>query len=116
MRLSDFCTIAQFDILAQLSREKQDTPLTDLSRHLLVTAGNLTGIIDRMEKLDLVKRIPDSKDRRVTRVQLTEKGRQLAKTVIPRHTKDIGQIFSVLNDKEITQLRGLMDKLVGGLE
>jgi DNA-binding MarR family transcriptional regulator len=116
MRLSDYCTIAQFDILAQLSREKDGTPLTILSRRLLVTAGNLTGIIDRMEKLDLVKRIPDSKDRRVTRVQLTEKGRQLAKTVIPRHMKDIDQIFSALAEKETVQLKILLDKLIQGLE
>jgi DNA-binding MarR family transcriptional regulator len=116
MRLSDYCTIAQFDILAQLSREKLGSPLTDLSRHLLVTAGNLTGIIDRMEKLQLVKRIPDSKDRRVIRVQLTGKGKQLAKTVIPRHAKDIDHLFSVLNEKEIARLRGLLDKLLRGLE
>jgi DNA-binding MarR family transcriptional regulator len=116
MRLSDYCTIAQFDILAQLSREKDGTPLTVLSKRLLVTAGNLTGIIDRMEKLDLVKRIPDAKDRRVTRVQLTEKGKQLAKVVIPRHAKDIDQIFSVLAEKEVVQLKGLMDKLVQSLE
>jgi len=116
MRLSDYCTIAQFDILAQLSREKDGTPLTILSKRLLVTAGNLTGIIDRMEKLDLVKRVPDSKDRRVTRVQLTEKGKQLAKMVIPRHTKDIEQIFSVLAEKEVVQLKSLMDKLIHSLE
>jgi DNA-binding MarR family transcriptional regulator len=116
MRLSDYCTLAQFDILAQLSREKDGTAFTDLSKRLLVTAGNLTGIVDRMEKLELVQRIPDSKDRRVTRVQLTEKGRSLAKNVIPRHARDIDQLFSSLNDKEIRQLRSLMDKLIRGLE
>jgi len=116
MRLSDHCTIAQFDILAQLSREKEGYPLTDLSKRLLVTAGNLTGIVDRMEKLDLVKRIPDSQDRRVTRVQLTEKGKQLSRTVIPRHTKDIDQLFSALSQKEMIQLRNLLDKLIQPLE
>jgi DNA-binding MarR family transcriptional regulator len=116
MRLSDHCTIAQFDILAQLSRDRAGSTLTDLSKHLLVTAGNLTGIIDRMEKLELVKRIPDPQDRRVTRVQLTEKGRSLARTVIPRHRKDIDQLFSSLNPRELEQLRSLMDKLIHGLE
>jgi DNA-binding MarR family transcriptional regulator len=116
MRLSDHCTIAQFDILAQLSREKNGSTLTDLSKRLLVTAGNLTGVVDRMEKLELVRRNSDSKDRRITRVQLTEKGKLLAKTVIPRHSKDIDQLFSTLDQKELGQMRELLDKLIHGLE
>lgn len=110
------CTISQFDVLAQLSREKNGTKLVDLSRRLLVTAGNVTGLIDRMESLDLVFRSPDENDRRVTRVHLTEKGKRLGKSMIPIHARDVDQLFAHLNSNEKLQLRRLLDKLIKGLE
>ncbi len=116
MKLGAQCTMAQFDILAQLSREKDGTPLVELSRKLLVTAGNVTGIIDRMERLGLVKRRPDPNDRRVTRVHLTLRGRQLAKRVMPKHARDIDSIFSTLSKQEAEQLRELLEKLLQSLE
>ena len=115
-RLAERCSMPQFDILAQLSREKNGTPLIELSRRLLVTAGNITGIIDRMEKSGLVARKADPEDRRITRVHLTAKGKQLAKSVIPEHTRDLNSLFDSLNEKEMAQLRALLDKLIEGLE
>ncbi len=115
-RLARHCTMAQFDILAQLSRGNDGTTLMDLSRRLLVTAGNVTGMIDRMERDGLVERRPDPKDRRVTRVHLTEKGKRLAEAVIPKHTKDIEKLFRPLKTLELQQLRRTLDKLIAGLE
>jgi len=115
-RLAERCSMPQFDILAQLAREKNGTPLIELSRRLLVTAGNITGIIDRMEKSGLVARKADPNDRRITRVHLTAKGKQLAKSIIPEHTRDLNSFFDSLNEKEIAQLRSLLDKLIEGLE
>ena len=115
-RLSEHCTMSQFDILAQLSREESGTPLVELSRRLLVTAGNVTGMIDRMEKAELVRRSADPSDRRITRVHLTDKGKLLARKVIPTHSQDIQRIFDPLKEKEIVQLRKLLDKLIAGME
>lgn len=109
-------TLAQFDVLAQLTREAGPIPLNELSRRLLVTAGNITGLIDRMEAQQLVKRVPDDKDRRITRIHLTPKGRKLAKRLIPRHTTDIDQLFSGMSPAEIETLRKLLDKLLVSLE
>src|SRR3990172_11903220 len=88
-RLVPFCTMAQFDVLAQLSRSTNGSTPAELSRHLLVTAGNITGLVDRMEKAGLVSRTPDPKDRRTIRLHLTDKGKEMARTVIPRHSQDI---------------------------
>ena len=55
-RMAPYCTMAQFDVIAQLSREKDWTTPAELSRRLLVTAGNLTGLLDRMQKSGLVLR------------------------------------------------------------
>lgn len=110
------CTLPQFDVLAHLSREEQGLTLADLSRRLLVTAGNVTGLIDRMERTGWVKRVPDQDDRRVTRVQLTKAGKTVAARLVPQHSSDIERVFGILNDNEKTQLRQLLDKLILGME
>jgi DNA-binding MarR family transcriptional regulator len=69
-----------------------------------------------MELAGLVKRIPDTEDRRVTRVQLTPSGRNAAGKLIPQHSSDVEKLFSVLNEREKTQLRMLLDKLIQSLE
>ena len=62
----------QFDVLAELARApEQGFTFVEFSRLLLVTSGNLTGIIDRLEDEGLVKREPELADRRVTRMRLT---------------------------------------------
>jgi DNA-binding MarR family transcriptional regulator len=115
-RLAEHCTLAQFDILAQLSRANDGTTPAELSRKLLVTAGNVTGMIDRMQEAGLVQRKDDLKDRRIIRVHLTSRGRNLAKAVIPEHANDIRRMFSGMKENEIRELGKLLDKLIGGLE
>ena len=110
------CTLPQFDVLAHLSREERGLTLADLSRRLLVTAGNVTGLIDRMERSGWVKRVPDAEDRRVTRVQLTKSGKAVAAKLIPQHSSDIEKLFGILSESEKTQLRQLLDKLILGME
>lgn len=115
-RMAPFCTMAQFDVLAQLSREEHGITPAELSRLLLVTAGNLTGLLDRMERAQLVKRMPDEKDRRMTRVTLTDKGKTLALKIMPIHSQDIQEILGGLNAGELRKLRGLLDKLTNTLQ
>lgn len=110
------CTLAQFDVLAHLYGADGGLTLADLSRRLLVTAGNVTGLIDRLEKMEWVKRVPDTEDRRATRVQLTAAGRSAAAKLIPMHTSDIEKFFSILSEREKTQLRQLLDKVIVGME
>lgn len=114
--LNGQCTLSQFDMLALLVREPKGMTPADLSRCLLVTAGNITGLVDRMERMDWVKRVPDSGDRRVSRVQLTETGAAVAGKLIPRHITDIERLFTVLHPPEKTRLRQLLDKLIRGIE
>lgn len=113
--LLSYCTMAQFDVLAQLTRSNNGSTPAELSRHLLVTAGNITGLVDRMEKAGLVSRTPDAKDRRTIRLHLTDKGKELARTVIPKHSQDIRDAFGSLDETELAELRRLLDKLIGGL-
>ncbi len=87
----------QFDVLAELARApEQGFTFVELSRLLLVTSGNLTGIIDRLEDEGLVKREPELSDRRVTRMRLTPAGRRRMEEILPLHAADVGQMLSVM--------------------
>ena len=109
-RLADDCTMARFDLLANLEREDGQT-LAALSRRMLVTAGNLTGLVDRAERDAVVERRPDPSDRRLSRVWLTAKGRELVKTLLPVHARHVSDLLSSLDGSERRELRRLLGKL-----
>ena len=111
----DLITLPQFDVLVQLSRQSGGLSFVDLSRRLLVTSGNLTGIVDRLEREGLVVREQDGSDRRVVRIRLTPKGKDVIETMIPEHVKQIENIFAGLSTKDLIQLREVLGKLKGAL-
>jgi DNA-binding MarR family transcriptional regulator len=109
-------TLPQFDVLAELARaDVGGFTFVELSRLLLVTSGNLTGIVDRLEEQRLVERRPDAKDRRVIRVALTDKGRRVTDEVLPAHAADIDDIMSFMPRAALTQLNDLLGRLRDGL-
>jgi DNA-binding MarR family transcriptional regulator len=109
-------TLPQFDVLAELARaDAGGFTFIELSRLLLVTSGNLTGIVDRLEQQRLVKRRPDRSDRRVIRVALTEKGRKVTDRMLPAHAADIDEILSFMSRADLDQLNELLGRLRDGL-
>jgi DNA-binding MarR family transcriptional regulator len=109
-------TLPQFDVLAELARaDAAGFTFVELSRLLLVTSGNLTGIVDRLEEQRLVERRPELKDRRVIRVALTEKGRRVTDRMLPAHAADIEEILSFMPYSTLTQLNELLGQLREGL-
>jgi len=109
-------TLPQFDVLAELARaDAGGFTFVELSRLLLVTSGNLTGIVDRLEQQRLVERRPDGKDRRVIRVALTDKGRRVTDEVLPAHAADIEEILAFMPRAALTQLSDLLGRLRDGL-
>ncbi|MCX5495631.1 MarR family transcriptional regulator [Kaistia dalseonensis] len=68
-------TLPQFDLLSQLYREKDGLRLGELSRRTMVTNGNITGLVERLEQDGYVLRERLEDDRRVTVARLTDKGR-----------------------------------------
>jgi DNA-binding MarR family transcriptional regulator len=113
--LADDVSLARFDLLTSLDREDGQT-LAALSRGMLVTAGNLTGLVDRAARDGLVVRKSDARDRRVARVYLTRKGRATVAAAIPRHTRAVQKTLSPLSPAEIEELRRLLGKLRDGLQ
>lgn len=108
-------TLARFDLLAQLVREDGAT-LATLSRRMLVTAGNLTGLVDRAERDGLVERRADPSDRRLTRVFLTPKGDRLAQRVVAAHNALADELLAPLAHEEQVTLREALGHLRGALE
>ena len=105
------CTLPQFDVLAQLARNAKPMSFVDLSRQLLVTSGNLTAIVDRLEAAGYVRRERNTKDRRVVWVQLTGRGRRLMEEMIPKHGTDVQEIMSVLSKSDQLELRRILGVL-----
>jgi DNA-binding MarR family transcriptional regulator len=109
-------TLPQFDVLAELARaDESGFTFIELSRILLVTSGNLTGIVDRLEARQLVRRRPDDKDKRVVRLKLTARGRAMTRRMLPRHADDLGQILSFMSRDALKELSALLDHVRHGL-
>lgn len=84
----------------------------DLSRKLFVTPSNITGIIDRLEKKELVERIRKPRDRRVALITLTEKGTDLSKTLPdPIENRLIAELADI-DPGEVADLREAMQKIL----
>jgi DNA-binding MarR family transcriptional regulator len=109
-KLADATTMPRFDLLANLEREDGQT-LAALSRRMLVTAGNLTGLVDRAERDGVVERRADPRDRRLSRVYLTPKGRELIVELLPKHAEEIGALLCDLDPADKRELRRLLGKL-----
>jgi DNA-binding MarR family transcriptional regulator len=109
-KLADTCTMPRFDLLANLEREDGQT-LAALSRRMLVTAGNLTGLVDRAERDGVVERRADPRDRRLSRVYLTAKGRELITGLLPKHAEHVASLLGGLDANDNRELRRILGKL-----
>jgi DNA-binding MarR family transcriptional regulator len=104
-------TLPRFDLMAQLERAPDGLKMNELSRRMMVTGGNVTGITDQLVAEDLVERIDVEGDRRAYRVRLTAKGRRLFNEMARQHEDWIVEAFSGLSDKEIATLHKLLGKV-----
>lgn len=85
---------------------------TEICKKVLKTGGNMTLVIDNLEKSGLVERQRDPNDRRARQVHLTDAGRELIATIFPLHAARVAEIFSVLTEAEQKELKRLC-KIVG---
>ncbi len=108
----DFATtLPRFDLMAQLERSTDGLKMNELSRRMMVTGGNVTGITDQLVAEGLVQRVAVPDDRRAYRVKLTAKGRRQFGEMAHAHEAWIVSAFSGLNEKEIATLHRLLGKV-----
>jgi len=108
-------TFPQLGIISCLDRTK-GLSLSEIAERLLVSGGNVTGIIDRLERDGHVHRVRDKADRRVVRALLTEKGFEIYKSFLPRYKDIMRRINSRLTVTERKQLQRLLKKLAKGVK
>ena len=103
-------TMPRFDLLANVCHTDGQT-LTSLSRSMLVTAGNITGLVDRAARDGMVERRADPEDRRAWRVHVTPKGRRAFRDAERRHAAKVAKLFAGLSSGELEALIRLLDKV-----
>lgn len=109
-------TLPKFDLLSQLDRAAEGLTMGELSRRLMVTNGNVTGLIDRLVTEGLVARQPAPHDRRAQLVRLTPAGKQAFDAMIPKHQDFIAERFDGLSRAELAELHRLLGKLKTSFE
>ncbi len=104
-------TLPRFDVMAALNRHPQGLAMGALSRWLMVSNGNVTGIINRLADEGLIQRERRPDDRRSTYVALTERGRQEFAAMSDRHERWLKEFFADLDPAEVLTLQALLGRV-----
>lgn len=104
-------TLPRFDLLAQLDREPEGLAMGELSRRLMVSNGNVTGVTERLLTEGLVTRVAAEHDRRSLIVRLTPKGRETFADMAAEHEAWVSECFSGLSTEEMNDLTRLLGRL-----
>lgn len=97
-------SLARFDYMAQLFRYKDGLKMRVLSRYLMVTGGNVTGLTDELEREGVVVRESSPDDRRAWIVRLTPKGRRSFEAMAQEHEQWLLELFAGLDAKAVQQV------------
>ncbi len=108
-------TPPQFGVLESLGH-LGPMKISGMCAKQLVSGGNLTVVIDNLERDGLVERKPSKEDRRAITIQLTNKGQKLFKEIFTTHAKYVAKLASVLTEQEQEQLAALAKKLGLGIQ
>ena len=98
-------------LLAHQSGQEEGLSQARLSDMMLVNRANITALIDRMEKADLVVRTADASDRRYNIVKLTSRGKKLLAKVGPLYAKEVKRIMAPLNQAKQKKLIAVLEKI-----
>lgn len=104
-------TLPRFDYLAQLHRHPEGLRMNELSRHLMVTGGSITGLTDQLEREGLVQREQSPQDRRAYLLRLTPAGRATFEAMAAVHEGWVIELLGGLNAAERSTLHGLLGRL-----
>lgn len=104
-------TLPRFDLMSQLERHAAGLKMNELSRLMMVTGGNITGIVDQLVKEGLVERVDDASDRRAWRVRLTRAGDKAFAEMARAHEEWVVELLSGLSRKDADSLMQLLARL-----
>ena len=101
-------TLPRFDVMSALYRTPDGMLMSDLSRFLLVSNGNVTGIVDRLVSEGLVQRSQRDGDRRTSIVQLTKTGKDTFRAMAAAHERWVGELLAGVTNSDARQLTSML--------
>lgn len=104
-------TLPRFDILSALDRNPEGLTMGNLSKLLMVSNGNVTGLVDRLMQEGLVTREAMEHDRRTFKASLTPLGAEVFREMASQHEDWIDDMFEELDNDEIEHLLALLNRL-----
>ena len=109
-------TLPRFDLMAQLERHPDGLSMGELSRRMMVTGGNITTIVDQLEKEKLVLRVVGVNDRRSFTVKLTQAGKDAFTDMAIAHEAWVANMFEGLTVEQQSQLYTLLGAMKKNLQ
>lgn len=104
-------TLSQFDVLAALSRSEDGMIMSEVSKLLMVSNGNITGIVDRLTEEGLVIRSMRGGDRRTNFLRLTKKGQRKFDRMAEAHERWIEDLLKDFSAEEVSHLVAMLSRL-----
>jgi DNA-binding MarR family transcriptional regulator len=111
LRLHHATTLPRFDVMAALWRRREGVTMGELSRMLLVSNGNATAVVDRLEKDGLAKRTQSATDRRTIHVALTDEGLRQFEGLAGGHEAEVDRIFANLTETDLDALTDILRRV-----
>jgi DNA-binding MarR family transcriptional regulator len=104
-------TLPRFDLMAQLDRAPEGLTMSELSSRLMVSGGNVTGLVESLQREGLVVRNTHARDRRSMVIRLTPKGRRFFRSMTPIHEQWIDALLGGMSRGEMEKLFELLGKV-----
>jgi DNA-binding MarR family transcriptional regulator len=101
-------TLPRFDLMSHLEREPGGLTLSEVSRRMMVSNGNLTGLVERLIESGHVERRPSDTDRRVQLIRLTGLGRDAFRGMARAHEAWVAELFAELDEPGADELMALL--------
>ncbi|RJE80792.1 MarR family winged helix-turn-helix transcriptional regulator [Paracoccus sp. JM45] len=108
-------TLPRFDVMAALWRCRDGVTMSELSRMLLVSNGNATAVVDRLEADGMAKREAEDGDRRRIRVRLTPTGLAAFEAMASGHEAQVDAIFANLTQTDLDTMRDILSRAKGAI-
>ena len=113
LRREHATTLPRFDVMAALWRCRDGVTMSELSRMLLVSNGNATAVVDRLEADGMARREAEDGDRRRIRVRLTPEGLAAFETMAKGHEAEVDAILANLDQADLDSMRAILSRAGG---
>lgn len=111
LRLTHDTTLPRFDVMAALYRRRDGVTMSELSRMLLVSNGNATAVVDRLEADGMVRRTPSDTDRRTVYVAMTPEGIAAFEAMASGHEAEVDKLFASVTEADLDALTEILKRM-----